>query len=77
MDIWLTVDGDYSYHWECQSVNNRLYRWDNAPHHQHIATFPHHFHNGEDADLQVSHISSMPVEALTEVLEFIRKKLKE
>lgn len=33
----------YSYHW--QSAKGELIsRWDNSPHHQEIATFPHHKH---------------------------------
>lgn len=35
----------YSYHW--QDVQNTLIiRWDNAPHHPHLASFPHHRHEG-------------------------------
>ena len=38
---------DYSYHW--QNKEKRLItRWDNAPHHSEIETFPHHVHEGED-----------------------------
>ncbi len=39
---------EYSYHW--QDENGKLItRWDNAPHHKNIATYPHHKHlpNGE------------------------------
>jgi len=38
---------NYSYHW--QSVNGKLIvRWDNAPHHEDIRTYPHHKHiNGK------------------------------
>jgi len=38
---------DYSYHW--QDKDKRLIkRWDNAPHHREIETFPHHIHDGEE-----------------------------
>ncbi len=38
---------DYSYHW--QDKEKRLItRWDNAPHHPEIETFPHHIHEGEN-----------------------------
>lgn len=38
---------DYSYHW--QDKNQKLIkRWDNAPHHHQIETFPHHLHQGEE-----------------------------
>lgn len=36
---------DYSYHW--QDKEKRLIpRWDNAPHHPELETFPHHVHEG-------------------------------
>lgn len=36
---------DYSYHW--QDKDKRLItRWDNAPHHSELETFPHHVHEG-------------------------------
>ena len=28
--------------------HNCIFRYDNAPHHRNIATFPHHKHSGED-----------------------------
>jgi hypothetical protein len=38
---------DYSYHW--QDKEKRLItRWDNAPHHSEIETFPHHVHEAEE-----------------------------
>lgn len=33
----------YSYHWQDKNGNLRI-RWDNAPHHKDIQTFPHHKH---------------------------------
>jgi len=57
---------DYSYH--LQNKDKKLItRWDNAPHHREIESFPHHMHNGED----VKH-SDEPT--FVEVLETIREK---
>lgn len=57
----------YSYHW--QDVNNELIiRWDNAPHHRQLKTFPHHIHTS-DGIFDNSEIS------LREVLENIQKQL--
>ncbi|HPC78126.1 MAG TPA: DUF6516 family protein [bacterium] len=36
----------YSYHWQGKDGNLRI-RWDNAPHHKDIKTFPHHKHTPE------------------------------
>ena len=38
---------DYSYHWQ-NKEKKLIKRWDNAPHHVEIKTFPNHLHNGED-----------------------------
>ncbi len=35
---------NYSYHWQ-DDKNNLIMRWDNAPYHKNIETFPHHLHN--------------------------------
>ncbi|NKQ34470.1 MAG: hypothetical protein HF973_02520 [Chloroflexi bacterium] len=35
---------DYRFHWMDQNKQLRR-RWDNAPHHPEVATFPHHIHD--------------------------------
>lgn len=35
----------YSYHWQ-DAQNKLIVRWDNAPHHPRISSFPHHRHEG-------------------------------
>ncbi len=39
--------GKYSYHWQ-QRDGKLIMRWDNAPHHLDISTFPHHLHDGNN-----------------------------
>ncbi len=39
--------GKYSYHWQ-KSDGSLIMRWDNAPHHQNISTFPYHLHDGDN-----------------------------
>jgi hypothetical protein len=34
---------NYSFHWQKES-GELIMRWDNAPHHQEIRSFPHHVH---------------------------------
>jgi hypothetical protein len=72
VDIWLSSDGDYAYHWEHRRQSGRLYRWDNAPHHSQIATFPHHFHEGDEQTVVESHLAINPEDALREVLTFLK-----
>ena len=45
MDLPLKVK--YRYHYMAQD-HTCIFRYDNAPHHRNIATFPHHKHIGED-----------------------------
>ena len=36
----------YSYHWQ-KADGKLILRWDNAPHHRDISTFPYHLHDGD------------------------------
>ncbi len=58
---------NYSYHWQ-DDKNNLIIRWDNAPYHKSIETFPHHLHNNkgvfESYDITIS-----------DILKTIEKKL--
>ena len=75
LDVWLSADGDYAYHWEQRRQRGRLYRWDNAPHHPHISTFPDHMHDGDELAIAESHLSNTSETALRYVLDFIRQHL--
>jgi hypothetical protein len=44
MDIWVSEE-NYSFHW--QSDGQKV-RFDNAPHHQQLETFPDHMHVNEE-----------------------------
>ena len=39
--------GKYSFHWQ-KADGALLRRWDNAPHHSEIPSFPHHIHDGDE-----------------------------
>lgn len=41
----------YSFHWQDES-GRLLKRWDNAPHHPEVSTFPHHLHDGAEECLK-------------------------
>jgi hypothetical protein len=57
----------YSYHWQSQ-IGALLLRWDNAPHHPEIPTFPHHKHEGE-------HVSPSVRVTVEEVLAEVAERL--
>ncbi len=77
VDIWLSVTGRYSYHWERRVIKGDLFRHDNAPHvrWRHLTTFPKHFHDGANDTAVESHISDDPETAIREFLTFVRHTL--
>lgn len=77
LDIYVSVTGKYSYHWERRLIDGSIYRHDNAPHKnwRNVRTFPKHFHDGSEEVVEESHISDEPLLALEQVLEFVRAKL--
>jgi len=77
LDVWLSKEGDYSYHWEHRAQRGLIHRWDNAPDHPELHTFPKHFHNGSDKDAKESELDEDYEKAIRDVLGFIRRKLAE
>lgn len=75
LDIWFSETGRYSYHWERRHVDGRVFRFDNAPHHAGVKTFPHHLHRGSEGEIVESWLSAVPDQAVYQVLDFIRKIL--
>lgn len=60
----------YRHHWQA-STGKLIKRWDNAPHHPEIDTFPDHLHDG--AENQV--VNHVPINGL-EVLRLILDELE-
>jgi hypothetical protein len=58
---------NYSFHWQT-SDGELIIRWDNAPHHQDIVTYPHHIHMAEG-------IKESYGITLKDVLNKIRKRI--
>lgn len=77
LDIWLSPSGKYSYHWEQRAQRGIIYRHDNAPDFPHIKTYPKHLHDGEEKNIQPSHIHTNPLVAIEQILNIIRQKMKE
>ena len=70
----------YSYHWERRLIGHAdFYRFDNGPHvaWKNIASFPAHFHNGSNEQVEASYVSREPSEAIRQVLTFIRNRIRE
>ena len=76
LDVWLSDENDYSYHWEQRAQRGLIHRWDNAPDHPEIESFPHHFHDGEERNVMESNLDTDSIGAFREVLRFISSTLK-
>ncbi len=75
MDIWLSADGDYAYHWERRGQTGEIFRWDNAPHHRQVRTYPAHFHKGAEGNIVESPLGDDHDTAIRNVLNFVREHL--
>lgn len=76
IDFRFSSSGRYSYHWERSHIDGKLYRFDNAPHHIEVSTFPHHLHDGNEEKITDSWISSNPEQAIYQVMDFVRSRIK-
>jgi len=41
----------YSFHWQ-NAEGKMIRRWDNAPHHPEISSFPHHLHDADESNIR-------------------------
>jgi len=55
--------------------NKRIIGWDNAPHHKHVKTHPHHFHK-PDGIITQSRMKGNPTEDVASILRETKKILK-
>ncbi len=65
--VRLTRHGDHKqrYRYQYMLEDQQLFRYDNAPHHLHLSTFPHHKHDERGQVVEANEVS------LAEVLEEI------
>jgi len=59
----------YRHHWQSHD-GQVIKRWDNAPHHPEIDTFPHHLHNGSEINV-IGHGEISGLNALRIVISLI------
>lgn len=81
VDVWFSrrIPGRYAYHWERRHVDGSIYRHDDRPHAclGDMKTFPKHFHDGSDENMEESYLSDDPVDAVRSFLAFARRKLSD
>jgi len=61
--------GKYSFHWQ-RADGTLVCRWDNAPHHPELSTFPHHLHDLDEANI----LPHAPIDVF-DVLSIIEQRL--
>lgn len=66
LDVWISGDR-YSFHFQS---DDDVVRFDNAPHHDHVDTHPHHRHEG--GSVADSSLRGASVEDFRRVLEYLR-----
>lgn len=78
IDVYYSVNNNYSFHWDRKLVDNTIYRHDNAPHKRwkDIPTFPKHFHFRSEENVIPSEISDNPELAMREFLRFVIEEIK-
>jgi len=80
VDIWFSnkIPGRFSYHWERRHIDGKFYRHDNFPdpRWKRIPSFPKHFHNGYQNDVQESSVDDNPVLGVSQFMSFVRESLK-
>ena len=77
VDIWISRDGRYSYHWSNKGVWDYVLRHDNAPHEKWktVSTFPKHCHDGSESNVVSSKIPDDPIAALNYFLHRVKEKI--
>jgi len=80
VDFWFSkkIPGRFSYHWERRHIDGKLYRHDNFPdpRWKKVSTFPKHFHNGSQSQVQESSIDDDPISGVREFMAFVRTMLR-
>ncbi|MFZ3384920.1 MAG: DUF6516 family protein [Candidatus Methanoperedens sp.] len=76
-DVWISISGKYSFHWERLEIDGTIYRFDNAPHKiwADVTTFPHHFHNKTEKTVIESDMPSKQDMQMKHFMDFIRNKI--
>ena len=70
--------GVYAYHWERKNIDGTTYRYNNLPDKEakRLQTYPKHFHNKTEENVEESDLSDNPEQAIRTVLEFARQIIK-
>jgi hypothetical protein len=63
----------YSFHWQ-RADGSLIRRWDNAPHHRKISSFPHHVHVGDESQV-LPHVALNVFQVLENIETLLVKRV--
>lgn len=81
VDVWYSIrrpEQRFAFHWERRAQSGTIWRHDNIPDAKwaSLASFPKHFHAGNEENAIESNLSDDPPVALREFLSFVRNHLQ-
>lgn len=82
VDVWYSVrskEQRFAFHWERRKKNGTMWRHNNIPDAKwsKVASFPKHFHAGQEGNVVASDLSDDPPTALRQFLRFVRERLQQ
>lgn len=80
IDVWASrkLLDRFGFHWERRHIDGRIYRYDNFPDTEwsSVATFPFHFHNGDQTQVIAAPFAVDLEQGFREFMQFVQRSLK-
>ncbi len=78
VNLSMRLPDKFGYHWEVMDSAGSIFRYDNFPdkNWNFVSTYPYHFHNGSQGNVEISPFPISILEGFRAFLQFIREKLK-
>ena len=79
VDVWVArkMSGRFGFHWECQHLPGRIYRYDNFPdtNWSDVSTFPFHFHDGDQDTVVAAPFAPTLEQGFREFMIFVQRTM--
>jgi hypothetical protein len=79
VDVWVArkLSGRFGFHWERRHLDGRIYRYDNFPdtNWSGVATFPFHFHNGDQDTVIAAPFAATLEQGFREFMAFVQRTM--
>jgi hypothetical protein len=78
IDVWASrkLSGRFGFHWERRHLDGLIFRYDNFPdtNWSDVATFPFHFHDGQQDNVVAAPFSTEVEQAFREFMAFVKER---